>query len=196
MTLSLFRSPVEGLTIFAGRAAGLEGEIDAITAVSPFRHCMTPGGRPMSVAMTNCGDVGWVSDRSGYRYDAIDPETGKAWPPIPAAWRMLALACAADAGFAGFVPDACLVNRYEVDARMGLHQDKDEADFRYPIVSVSLGASAVFLWGGATRAERREKVELHHGDVVVWGGDARLRFHGVAPINAGRRYNLTFRRAR
>ena len=150
----------------------------------------------MSVAMTNCGALGWVTDRSGYRYDAIDPETGAPWPPMPAAWRRLAEECAATAGFPGFAPDACLVNRYEPGARMGLHQDKDEVDFSQPIVSVSLGASAIFLWGGSTRAERPEKVELHHGDVVVWGGDARLRFHGVAPVKDGLRYNLTFRRAR
>lgn len=198
MTLSLFRSPVEGLAIFPGRAAAPEilAGVERVAAVSPFRHLLTPGGQAMSVAMTNCGDVGWMTDRSGYRYVAKDPETGNAWPPIPEPWRTLSRACAAEAGFPGFDPDACLVNRYEVGARMGLHQDKNEADFAQPIVSVSLGASAVFLWGGATRAAKPEKVELHHGDVVVWGFDSRLRFHGVAPVKAGLRYNLTFRRAR
>lgn len=198
MTLSLFRSSVEGLTLFAGRAAdpAVRAAVDAVAAVSPFRHVMTPGGRPMSVAMTNCGAVGWVSDRTGYRYDATDPETGKPWPPMPEVWRSLARECAKEAGFPGFEPDACLVNRYEAGARMGLHQDKDERDFAQPIVSVSLGASAVFLWGGATRTGSPEKVELHHGDVVVWGGDSRLRYHGVAPIKEGTRFNLTFRRAR
>lgn len=198
MTLSLFRSPVSGLTILPGRASApeVEAAITEVAAASPFRHQVTPGGGVMSVAMTSCGDVGWVTDRRGYRYDPIDPETSKRWPPMPAAWRALAEECAAVAGFSGFAPDACLVNRYEAGARMGLHQDKDEADFAHPIVSVSLGASAVFLWGGATRSERPEKVELHHGDVVVWGGAARLRFHGVAPVKAGVRHNLTFRRAR
>lgn len=198
MTLSLFRSPVEGLTILPGRAAApaIRAEIDAIAAVSPFRRQVTPNGGVMSVATTNCGAVGWVTDRTGYRYDPIDPETGARWPSIPEAWCMLARECAAAAGFRGFEADACLVNRYDAGARMGLHQDRNEADFAHPIVSVSLGASAVFLWGGATRAERPEKVELHHGDVAVWGGEARLRFHGVAPLRSGVRYNLTFRRAR
>ena len=148
------------------------------------------------MSMTNCGAVGWVSERTGYRYDAIDPATGKAWPPIPPEWKALAVACAEAAGFSPFEPDACLVNRYEVGARKGLHQDKDERDFSQPIVSVSLGASAIFLWGGDTRTGSPEKVELHHGDVVVWGGDARLRYHGVAPVKDGVRFNLTFRRAR
>lgn len=198
MTLSLFRSSVEGLTLFPGRAAdpGVGAAIDAVAAVSPFRHAITPGGRPMSVAMTNCGAVGWVSDASGYSYKRMDPHTGKPWPSMPYVWLELARSCARDAGFPGFEPDACLVNRYESGARMGLHQDKDERDFSQPIVSVSLGASATFLWGGTTRAGSPEKVELHHGDVVVWGGDSRLRYHGVAPVKDGTRFNLTFRRAR
>ena len=198
MTLALFRSPVEGLTILPGRASSpdIERHVEAIAAIAPFRNQVTPGGRAMSVASTNCGAVGWVSDRSGYRYCETDPLSGAAWPPIPEAWLELSRACALEAGFRGFEADACLVNRYDVGARMGLHQDKDEKDFSQPIVSVSLGASAVFLWGGATRSERPVKVDLHHGDVVVWGGAARLRFHGVAPIAGGLRHNLTFRRAR
>lgn len=198
MTLSLFRSPVEGLTVLPGRAAAPEilEAVAEVARVAPFRHQVTPGGRAMSVASTNCGAVGWVTDRSGYRYSATDPVTGAPWPAIPEAWVILSRECSAEAGFAKFEADACLVNRYEVGARMGLHQDTDEQDFSQPIVSVSLGASAVFLWGGATRVERPVKVELHHGDVVVWGGDARLRFHGVAPVAEGLRYNLTFRRAR
>jgi alkylated DNA repair protein (DNA oxidative demethylase) len=161
----------------------------------------TPGGKAMSVAMTNCGPLGWTTDRRGYLYTATDPLTGRAWPAMPPGFAALAMAAAAEAGFDGFVPDACLVNRYEAGARMGLHQDKDEADAAAPIVSVSLGLPATFLWAGDKRTGAR-RLTLEHGDVVVWGGAARLAFHGVAPLVAGRhpatgdvRYNLTFRRA-
>lgn len=163
----------------------------------------TPGGHRMSVAMTNCGRFGWVTDRTGYRYDRIDPESGKPWPPMPPVLVELAQGAAAEAGFSAFAPDACLINRYEPGARMSLHQDKDEADFAAPIVSVSLGLPAIFLFGGLKRSDRPRRFRLEHGDVVVWGGPARLAFHGVAPLADGehgamgrRRINLTFRRAR
>lgn len=183
-------------------APALLAAIAGVEAVSPFRHMTTPGGFTMSVALTNCGRLGWSSDRSGYRYTALDPLTGAPWPPLPEAFRRLARAAAGAAGFAGFEPDACLVNRYEPGARLALHQDKDERDFAQPIVSVSLGLPAVFLFGGARRADRPVRVRLAHGDVVVWGGASRLRFHGVAPLREGwhealgaRRVNLTLRKA-
>ncbi|CAM5230138.1 DNA oxidative demethylase AlkB [Rhodanobacter lindaniclasticus] len=185
----------------ASEAALLQA-IDAITAQAPFRHLVTPGGLRMSVAMTNAGSLGWVSDRRGYRYDPIDPDSGKPWPPMPAAFLRLAAAAAAHAGFGGFVPDACLVNRYEAGTRLSLHQDRDERDLGQPIVSVSLGIPAVFLFGGLQRSDRAQRVPLAHGDVVVWGGPARLRHHGVLPLKPNHhallgeaRINLTFRRA-
>ena len=163
---------------------------------------VTPGGYTMSVAMTNCGHLGWVTDRRGYRYDPIDPATGKPWPPLPASFHALATRAAAAGGFAGFEPDACLVNRYEPGTRLSMHQDRNERDFSAPIVSVSLGLPAVFLFGGARRQDRPRRVRLESGDVVVWGGPARLTFHGVAPLADGEhpltgrhRINLTFRRA-
>jgi alkylated DNA repair protein (DNA oxidative demethylase) len=163
---------------------------------------VTPGGYSMSVAMTNCGAAGWVTDRSGYRYTAEDPSTGRPWPPMPDAFSTLAREAASAAGFLDFTPDACLINRYEPGARMSLHQDRDERDFTAPIVSVSLGLPALFLWGGAKRSERPRRIPLIHGDVVVWGGPARMTFHGVQPLPDGVhpltgavRYNLTFRKA-
>jgi alkylated DNA repair protein (DNA oxidative demethylase) len=179
----------------------LEG-VQEVSARAQFRFMTTPGGYRMSVAMTNCGSVGWVTDRSGYRYAAADPLTGQAWPAMPAAFHRLAADAAAHAGFANYLPDACLVNRYEPGARMSLHQDKDERDLEAPIVSVSLGLPAVFLFGGMRRNERPARVALEHGDVVVWGGPARLRYHGVLPLKEGQhpmfarhRLNLTFRKA-
>jgi DNA oxidative demethylase len=169
---------------------------------APFRHMITPGGWQMSVAMTNCGDAGWVTDRTGYRYGPIDPETGRRWPAMPSVFHDLAARAAAAAGFAGFSPDACLINRYNPGARLSLHQDRNERDFGSPIVSVSLGVPAIFLWGGQTRASRPHRLPLAHGDVVVWGGAARLTFHGVQPmaesyhrLTGNIRYNLTLRRA-
>jgi alkylated DNA repair protein (DNA oxidative demethylase) len=163
---------------------------------------VTPGGFRMSVAMTNCGSYGWVTDRNGYRYDAVDPESGKEWPRMPESLLQLAVDAAARAGFKGFVPDACLINRYEPGARMSLHQDRNERDFDQPIVSVSLGLPAVFLFGGSKRADKPRRVELRHGDVMVWGGPSRLRYHGVMPLRDGlhpvvgrHRINLTLRRA-
>ncbi len=173
-----------------------------VVEAAPFRHMVTPGGREMSVAMTNCGPVGWVSDRAGYRYDANDPVSGRSWPPMPAPFVALAAQAARRAGFDGFAPDACLVNRYEPGARLSLHQDKDERDYDAPIVSVSLGLPAVFLFGGLRRTDKPRRIRLAHGDVVVWGGPARLRYHGVMPLEDGRhpalggcRINLTFRKA-
>jgi DNA oxidative demethylase len=184
------------------RAPDLIAAIGAIAATSPFRHMITPGGWEMSVALTNCGQVGWVTDRNGYRYDAIDPVTGRPWPAMPQAFADLAVAAAEAAGFSGFRPDACLVNRYAAGARLSLHQDRDERDFDQPIVSVSLGLPAIFLWGGKMRTDRPRRVLLNHGDVVVWGGPDRLTFHGIQPLAAGEhaltgayRFNFTFRRA-
>ncbi len=173
-----------------------------VIAQAPFRHLVTPGGRAMLVAMSNCGALGWVSDRSGYRYDALDPLSGQPWPAMPAPWRDLAVRAAGQAGYDNFQPDACLVNVYAPGTRLSLHQDKDEKDFSAPIVSVSLGLSAIFLFGTHRRSERPQRHRLSHGDVVVWGGPARLAYHGVAPLADGehallgrRRINLTFRRA-
>src|SRR6202047_3903110 len=173
-----------------------------IAAQAPFRHMITPGGHRMSVAMSNCGGLGWVTDRRGCRYDASDPATGKPWPAMTPLFRELARQAAAEAGFDGFSPDACLINRYQSGARMSLHQDKDELDFGAPIVSVSLGLPATFLFGGSRRSDKPRRFRLEHGDVAVWGGPARLRFHGVAPLADGehdlmgrQRINLTFRHA-
>lgn len=177
--------------------------IKAITAVAPLRHWETPGGLQMSVAMSNAGDCGWVSDRRGYRYESNDPLSGQPWPALPPLLRDLARDAAAVAGFSGFAPDACLVNRYLPGAKLSLHQDRDERDFAAPIVSVSLGLPAVFQFGGLKRADPVLRLPLTHGDVVVWGGASRLRFHGVLALKSGQhpllgaqRLNLTFRRAR
>jgi alkylated DNA repair protein (DNA oxidative demethylase) len=183
-------------------AEALWNDVGRVIEAAPLRHLITPGGLRMSVAMTNCGERGWVSDRSGYRYVAVDPDSGRPWPAMPAALRALAQAAAASAGFARFEPDACLLNRYEAGTRLTLHQDRDEADFTQPIVSVSLGLPAVFLFGGRKRSDRTLRVPLSHGDVVVWGGPSRLRFHGVLalkdgwhPLTGACRVNLTLRRA-
>lgn len=180
----------------------MEG-IEKVTSEAPFRHMKTPGGHSMSAAMSCCGNLGWVTDRQGYRYQSEDPESGKPWPAMPAVFRELAISAADTAGFEGFEQDACLINRYQPGAKMGLHQDKDEEDFSQPIVSVSLGLPIVFQFGGLKRSERPMRVPLGHGDVVVWGGPARMRYHGVLtlkagehPLTGGYRYNLTFRRAR
>lgn len=183
-------------------AAQLVGDVEQLVAQAPFRHLVTPGGFGMSVTMTHCGELGWVSDRSGYRYDRIDPESGLPWPSLPKAFGRLAALAAAAAGYEGFVPDACLINRYEPGAKLSLHRDADEPDGTQPIVSVSLGAPAAFLFGGAKRTDKVTRVALFHGDVVVWGGPARRHFHGVLPLERGarsplgeRRINLTFRKA-
>ncbi len=188
---------------FAAREApALLQAVAEVTRQSPFRHMVTRGGFRMSVAMTNCGALGWVSDRRGYRYDACDPQSGKRWPELPPVFARLAAAAAARAGFAGFAADACLVNCYEPGTRLTLHQDRNERDFSQPIVSVSLGLPATFQFGGSERSERALRVALVHGDVVVWGGPARMAYHGVLPLRQGThpatgacRINLTFRRA-
>ncbi|AIX73105.1 MAG: DNA oxidative demethylase AlkB [Mixta calida] len=197
----------EGAMILRRRAHA-QGEmllalIEQLAQQNPFQHRITPGGHRMSVAMTNCGDLGWSSDARGYQYSGEDNLTGRRWPPMPEAFRALALAAAQEAGFKHFQPDACLINRYEPGAKLSLHQDKDEKDLRQPIVSVSLGLPAVFQFGGFERGDAVQRVLLEHGDVVVWGGPSRLRFHGVLPVKPGvhplagpYRYNLTFRRAR
>jgi alkylated DNA repair protein (DNA oxidative demethylase) len=197
----------DGAVLLRGLAKPVEAELIAalreIVAHAPFRHMVTPGGHSMSVAMTNCGSFGWVTDRTGYRYDANDPESAKPWPAMPPSFCELARQAALEAGFVSFAPDACLINRYEPGAKMSLHQDKDEKDFGAPIVSVSLGLPAVFLFGGLKRSDKPRRFRLEHGDVVVWGGPSRLYFHGIAPLADGehpllgrQRINLTFRKAR
>jgi alkylated DNA repair protein (DNA oxidative demethylase) len=216
MTLNLFEAPVsptasreslgEGACVLRAfaldAAASLVAAIDAVVALAPLRVMTTPSGHRMSVAMTSCGDAGWISDARGYRYAPLDPLTGRSWPAMPDEIARLADSAAAAAGFAAFRPDVCLINRYEPGTRLSLHQDKDERDFSAPIVSVSLGLPAVFLFGGKRRAERAVRVPLAHGDVVVWGGPARLRYHGVLPVGDGEhpllgrtRINLTLRKA-
>lgn len=184
------------------QADALLGALQEVVGRSSFRHMSTPGGYRMSVAMTNCGERGWLTDETGYRYDAFDPSTATRWPPMPRVFRDLAAAAAAAAGFSEFVPDACLISRYEPGARLSLHQDKDEIDLESPIVSISLGLPAVFLFGAHRRSERPRRVPLTHGDVVVWGGPARLRYHGVMPLKEGHhallgacRVNLSLRKA-
>jgi alkylated DNA repair protein (DNA oxidative demethylase) len=181
-------------------APGLLADIARVAAHAPFRHLVTRGGHTISVAMTNCGDVGWWSDRRGYRYTPIDPLTGRGWPPLPRGFLQLARAAADAAGFPCYGPDVCHNNRYAIGTRLTLHRDYDERDRRAPIVSVSLGLPATFLWGGLARTDRPRRVPLEHGDVVVWGGPSRLVYHGVLPIRADRhpdtdeyRLNLTFR---
>ena len=191
-----------GITLFKGRAAddALAAAL-AVIAVAPPRRMTTPGGKPMSVAMTNCGPLGWISDRDGYRYVPTDPLTGSAWPQMPPVLATLAAEAADAAGFPGFAPQACLINLYELDARMGAHQDRDEQALAAPIVSVSFGLSARFRIGGASRGGPTRSFPLDHGDVLVFGGPARLAYHGVDrllpgvhPVLGARRLNLTFRR--
>jgi alkylated DNA repair protein (DNA oxidative demethylase) len=197
---------VPGATLLRGfasdEAPALVRAIEHIAAASPFRNMETPGGFRMSVAMTNCGAAGWITDRRGYRYGDVDPATGRHWPAMPELFRALAARAAAAAGFEDFAPDACLVNRYAPGARMSLHQDKNERDFTQPIVSVSLGLPATFLFGGMKRSDRPKRLRLVSGDVVVWGGPARMAFHGIDPLTEGEdpltgpcRLNLTLRRA-
>jgi len=200
------REPLaEGAQILRGfasaDAAALFQAVQDVAAHAPFRHLVTPGGYRMSVAMTNCGRVGWVSDSKGYRYDSTDPDTGRPWPPLPAVFQHLAAAAAAETGFPGYDPDACLINHYQPGSKLSLHVDKDERDPIAPIVSVSLGIPAVFLWGGAKRGDRPRRIGLENGDVVVWGGPARFTYHGVAPLRESEhpltgncRINLTFRK--
>ncbi len=205
--MDLFESSLaEGVELLHGFAlrdeTTLLDDLKFIIAQTPLRHMVTPGGFTMSVAMANCGKLGWISDRKGYRYDVLDPGTGKPWQAMPASFLTLASQAANEAGFANFVPDACLINQYKPAARMTLHQDKNEQDFSQPIVSVSLGVPAIFLFGGFERSDKTMKIPLKHGDVVVWGGKWRLRFHGIQPVKSSYhpafgdcRINLTFRQA-
>ncbi|APZ43539.1 DNA oxidative demethylase AlkB [Acidihalobacter ferrooxydans] len=177
--------------------------IGQVITQAPMRHMYTPGGRRMSVAMSNCGTYGWVTDQRGYRYTRTDPVSGKAWPPMPDVFREMARKAAEQAGYSDFNPDACLINRYMPGSRMALHQDKDEHDFSAPIVSMSFGLDATFLFGGPRRTDRPQRIPLGHGDVLVWGGPSRLHYHGITPLASGnhaltgdRRINLTLRRAR
>lgn len=196
----------DGVTILRGysahESAALVAAANHVAASAPFRQMTTPGGHLMSVAMTNCGKLGWVTDHHGYRYDRVDPETKLPWPTMPAPFTSLAIRAATHCGYSEFLPDACLINRYEPSARLSLHQDKNEGNLAMPIVSVSLGLAATFLLGGSNRRERPRRIRLQGGDVMVWGGSSRLVFHGVAPLPEGRdpltgryRINLTFRMA-
>jgi alkylated DNA repair protein (DNA oxidative demethylase) len=195
----------EGAVLLRGFASDeaplLVEEVARIAQAAAFRHLVTPGGHTMSVAMTNCGPLGWVSDRTGYRYDPVDPVTQAPWPAMPGAFFDIAVRAAAEAGFAHYNPDACLINRYIAGAKLGLHQDRDEKDAWAPIVSVSLGLPAVFLWGGKRRSDPVRRLRLESGDIAVWGGPARFVYHGVAPLKDGQhpltgtaRINLTFRK--
>lgn len=195
----------DGITLLRGFADSrvLFPIIERVAAESPFRHLVTPGGQTMSVAMTNCGHVGWISDRTGYRYGSRDPLTGRDWPRMPVEFEELALKAAATAGFPNFVPDACLINRYAPGSRLTAHRDADEQDFEQPIVSVSLGLPATFAFYGLTRGGKGRSVALADGDVLLWGGPSRLVYHAVRPVKPGHhpvtgdcRYNLTFRHAR
>jgi alkylated DNA repair protein (DNA oxidative demethylase) len=194
----------EGATLLRGfaldEAAFALAAVLAISDRAPFRYMTTPGGHRMSVAMTNCGTAGWVSDHAGYRYARHDPLTDRPWPPMPGLLADLARRAALSAGFADFAADVCLINLYVPGARMALHQDRDEGNLTAPIVSLSLGLPAMFLWGGLRRSDRPQRIALLHGDVAVWGGPARLAFHGIMPLkesvhaqSARQRYNLTFR---
>ncbi len=194
----------QGITLLKRFAdsASLGTEIERVAAQAPFRHLVTPGGGTMSVAMTNCGRLGWVSDARGYRYSPTDPLSGQRWPAMPVAFEALATGAAAAAGFPRFAPDACLINRYDIGARMGAHRDADEQDFEQPIVSVSLGLPATFVFYGLERGGKGKPLLLEDSDVLVWGGPARLRYHAVRPLRSGdhprfgkRRFNLTFRHA-
>jgi alkylated DNA repair protein (DNA oxidative demethylase) len=195
-----------GAVLLRGEALTVEAPLlEALTNViseAPFRHMVTPGGFTMQVAITNCGRAGWISDSAGYRYASQNPETGRPWPAMPDVFLKLALTAAASAGYSDFIPDACLINRYEPRARLSLHQDKNERDFSHPIVSVSLGLPATFQFGGLQRTDKLSKIALSHGDVVVWGGASRLYYHGVLALKDGEhpklgrvRHNLTFRKA-
>ncbi len=206
VNLPRYQELAPGAVLLRGEALPLEDAVLAalrqVCEAAPFRHMETPGGFVMSVAMTNCGAAGWVTDRTGYRYDPCDPDSKHPWPGMPAAFLKLATQAAASAGYADFAPDACLINRYVAGARLSLHQDRNERDFSAPIVSVSLGLPAVFQFGGLKRNDPVWRVTLHHGDVVVWGGPSRLRYHGVLPLKDGEhprlgrvRVNLTFRKA-
>lgn len=174
--------------------------LETVLTAAPLRSMMTPGGFSMSVGTSSCGALGWITDRIGYRYSSVDPLSGMPWPTMPEVFSALAHSAAAQAGFADFEADSCLINRYIPGAKMSLHQDKDENAYAAPIVSLSLGLPAMFLFGGFARSDKTQRIPLLHGDMVVWGGVDRLRFHGVLPIKQGRhpqlgeqRINLTFR---
>jgi alkylated DNA repair protein (DNA oxidative demethylase) len=211
MTYALFADEKRSIELAPGAVLlegfALEQEVEILAAInniigiSPLRHMLTPNGYRMSVAMTNCGQAGWVSDRSGYRYEKNDPQTGKPWPDMPDVFMTLAQKAASEAGYHHFAPDACLINSYAPGAKLSLHQDNDEVDLNSPIVSVSLGLPAIFLFGGLTRQHGTKKIPLYHGDIFVFGGQSRLAFHGIAPLKEGRhlllgnqRINLTFRK--
>jgi len=209
--MDLFPEPPEeildpGAMLLRNFAGGLQTDlldcVNTAAAAAPFRHLVTPGGHVMSVAMTNCGAAGWMSDRRGYRYERLDPLSGQAWPPMPDLFNDLAIRAAAAAGHENFAPDVCLINRYIPGAKMTLHIDHDEKDFGAPIVSISLGLPAIFLWGGKDRRDKPRRVPVYSGDVITWGGPSRRNYHGVLPLKDGsdplfgaQRINLTFRKA-
>jgi len=177
-------------------------EVDKVIAQAPFRKMMTPMGHYTGVALSNCGEYGWTSDLQGYRYSKQDPQTGNFWPPLPESYLNLAKRAASKAGFNNFEPDACLINRYKLGDKLGSHQDKNEKDFAQPIVSVSIGLSAVFQIFGETRAGVKVEYLLQSGDVMVWGRKSRLAYHGIRTIKVDtlnpkltQRINITFRKS-
>jgi DNA oxidative demethylase len=189
------------------RGFGRGGDVDILQAVesviaqAPLRHLQTPGGYTMSIQTTRCGSMGWVSEPGGYRYAASNPGTQQPWPAMPPCLLDFAVRAATEAGYPDFVPDSCMINQYLPGTKLGLHQDRDERDLRAPVVSLSLGLPAIFLFGGLQRAGKTQRYRLAHGDVVVWGGPSRLAFHGVLPVAEGdhallgrRRVNVTFRK--
>lgn len=202
----------EGVVLFRKRLSladqrAMLGDVADVIARAPLFRPQMPTGPYMINTLTNCGERGWVSDKRGYRYQQTHPETTQPWPPIPRTIQALAIDAVREAGFGDFEPDACLVNVYAADGRLSLHRDYDEAEFKWPIASLSFGNDADFQIGGLKRAGKTQTVRLHSGDVLVFGGPSRLRYHGVRKIIPGTsplehpvlppggRINLTLRRA-
>lgn len=197
----------EGAVLLRGWAAVNDAQwlaaVRQVLAQQPFQAAYTASGLPMSVRTSNCGSWGWAASRSGYGYTRSDPDSGRPWPEMPIFLKLQAQALASAAGYLAFDPDVCLINSYELGAKMGLHHDADEKDKAAPIVSVSLGLPCTFVWGGLQRSDPVRSFALEHGDVLVWGGASRMVFHGVRPLRAGQhhllgaqRWNLTFRMVR
>lgn len=184
------------------KAKELLAALDSVLLQAPLRHMQTPGGYTMSARLSSCGALGWTTDRDGYHYSPLDPLSARPWPAMPGVFLALAAAAASSAGFSGFVPDSCLINAYAPGAKMSLHQDKNERCHTAPIVSISLGLPAIFQFGGFERSDPTQRIALFHGDIMVWGGVDRLRYHGVMPIKPGhhsllgeQRINITLRQA-
>ena len=180
--------------------ASLIDEVKSVVQRAPLRYMQTPGGKKLNISMTNCGEYGWISESSGYRYTKHDPTSGQKWPNMPESFQLLAMQAARKCDFNGFKPNACLINHYKLGRNLTAHQDKNEPDLSQPIVSVSLGMSARFQIYGDSRNNKPLEIELYDGDVMVWGRSARLIYHGVKtnhsiphPILGTHRINLTFR---